>query len=94
MDTDTKCVHIQKNPNVNVIAGFPPSEPGMPNVSVDAVATIHTDLPTKQKYWEKSFLEHFPDPDDAGYVILKLRPTWAWISSGEEIEDFSQAQES
>jgi general stress protein 26 len=92
--TDTKCVHIQKNPNVNVIAGFPPSEPGMDNVSVDAVATIHTDQATKEKYWEESFLEHFSGPDHEHYVILKLRPTWAWISTGEEITDFSREEES
>lgn len=92
--TDTKCVHIQKNPNVSVIAGFPPPEPGMANVSVDAVATIQTDQATKEKYWEESFLEHFSGPDHEHYVILKLRPTWAWISTGEEIADFSREGES
>ena len=86
--TDTKTVHIQQNPNVHVIAGFPPSEPGMSNVSIDAVATIHTDQATREKYWEESFLEHFSGPDHKCYVILKLHPTRAWISTGEQVTDF------
>jgi general stress protein 26 len=91
--TDAKTVHIKKNPRVSVIAGFPPPEPGMPNVSVDAVATIHTDRATREKYWEESFLEHFSGPDHEHYVILRLRPTRAWISTGEEIVDFPEAED-
>jgi general stress protein 26 len=92
--TDTKCVHIQKNPNVHVIAGFPPPEPGMDNVSIDAVATLHTDQATREKYWDESFLEHFPGSDHKHYVILKLHPTKAWISTGEEVTDFPETKDS
>ncbi len=92
--TDTKCLHIQKNPHVHVIAGFPPPESGMDNVSVDAVATIHTDQATREKYWEESFLEHFSGPDHECYVILKLRPTRAWISTGEEVAHFTKVEDS
>ena len=91
--TDTKTVHIQKNPHVHVIAGFPPPEPDMPNVSVDSVATIHTDQATREKYWHKSFLEHFYGPDDDYYVVLKLHPTRAWISTGEEVTDFPRTED-
>ena len=92
--TETKSVHIQKNPKVHVIAGFPPPESGMSNVSVDAIATIHTDQATREKYWDESFLAHFSGPEHEHYVILKLHPTKAWISTGEEVTDFPKLKDS
>jgi len=86
--TDMKTVHIKKNPNVHIIAGFPPTEEGMPNLSIEARATIHTDQPTRGKYWEESFLEHFSGPYHEDYIILKLHPLRAWMSTGEEVSDF------
>jgi general stress protein 26 len=90
--TDMKCVHIRKNPHVHVTAGFPAAEPNTPQVSIDGVATIHVDQATREKYWEESFLEHFPGPDHEHYVILKIHPTRAWLSTGEEIADFPELQ--
>jgi general stress protein 26 len=87
---EAKCAHIEKNPHVKIIAGFPPPEPGMANVSIDGIARIHTDQATRAKYWEESFLEHFPGPGDEHYVILKVYPTRAWISTGEAVTDFPE----
>jgi general stress protein 26 len=86
--TDRKTAHIRKNPRVHVIAGFPPQKPDMPNVSIDAVATIHTDHANRARYWEDSFRAFFSGVDDENYVVLKLHPTRAWISTGQEIVDF------
>jgi len=86
--TDMKTVHIKKNPNVHIITGFPPAGEGMPNLSIEARATIHTDQPIRERYWEESFLEHFSGPDHEHYIILKLHPKRAWMSTGEEVADF------
>jgi len=62
----------------------------MPNISIEAIASIHTDQPTKEKYWEESFYEYFSDPDHEHYVILRLHPKRAWLSTGEELRDFGR----
>jgi general stress protein 26 len=89
---DTKTAHIRSNAHVHYIAGHPPAEPGMPTVSIDAIASIHTDKATRAEYWEDSYTTYFSGPEDDKYVILKLHPTRAWISTGEEIVDFPKVQ--
>ena len=85
---DNKVKHIRMNPNVHIITGFPPAEEGRPNISIEATVSIYTDPATKEKYWEESFYEHFSGSDHEHYVILKLHPRRAWLSTGEEYTKF------
>ncbi len=56
---DIKVKHINANPEVHIITGHPPAEPGMPSVSIAAEAELFTDKEIREAFWQDLFSDVF-----------------------------------
>ena len=73
MKSSRKVVQIKKNPAV-ALTIWSGKNYADPFVMIQGEASVHDDLETKRKFWDKKLEPYFQKPENPEYVVLKFIP--------------------